>query len=166
MTRTICQATNRFYAEHAASFASTRQQAWHGWERLLPSLRTLPPSFTVLDAACGNMRFEHFLAGHGLHPAAAHAVDACPELLDSPGPDALRTNRICAALSIVLDDGADRFLGWQDAEDAFRFCHYFSDAECADLARFAEEHGARVLDSFCADGRTGDLNRYLVLQVD
>lgn len=247
MTRTICQATNRFYAEHAASFASTRQQAWQGWERLLPHLRTLPPSFTVLDAACGNMRFEHFLAGHELHPAAAHAVDACPELLASPSPEALRTNRISVdliemldaergfgtigvpacdlavcfgflhhlpharlrrrmvealmeatgsdglcilslwqfgkderlakkaqqltaaaeqTLSIVLDDGADRFLGWQDAEDAFRFCHHFSDAECAELARFAEERGARVLDSFCADGRTGDLNRYLVLQVD
>ncbi len=245
-THTICQATNRFYAEHAASFASTRQQAWQGWERLLPHLAALPQSFTVLDAACGNLRFEQFLTGHGLYPAAAYAVDACPELLAAPTPDAMQTERVCAdliemldaghdfgsigvpacdlavcfgflhhlprpdlrrrmveallgatkpgglciislwqfgkderlakkarhltaaaeqALSIVLDDDADRFLGWQDAEEAFRFCHDFSDAECAGAARFTEEHGARVLSSFCADGKTGDLNRYLVLQV-
>lgn len=246
-TRTIAKATNRFYAEHAGSFASTRQRAWQGWEQLLPHLLALPPSFTMLDAACGNLRFEHFLAGHGLRPAMAYAVDACPDLLDSPAPDALAIERISAdlmelldgerrfssldvpacnltacfgfmhhlphaifrqrmvetllastlpgglcilslwqfskdarlaeksqrltanaerALGITLDDGADRFLGWQEAEGAFRFCHDFSDAECADLARFAESCGAHMLDNYCADGKTGDLNRYLVFQVD
>lgn len=246
MTRTIARSTNRFYADHAASFASTRQRPWQGWVRLLPHLLTLPPSFTVLDAACGNLRFEHFLAERGLHPSVAYAVDACHDLLASPAPGTLRTERIPAdlielledehsfssigvppcdltacfgfmhhlphahlrermietllastkpgglcilslwqfgkdariaekaqrltgaaerTLGITLDGTADRFLGWQEAEGAFRFCHDFSDAECSDLARFAEGRGAHMLDSFSADGKTGDLNRYLVLQV-
>lgn len=241
----IAQATNRFYADHAASFASTRQHAWQGWDQLIAHLVGLPTSFTVLDAACGNLRFERFLASHGLRPATAFAVDACPELLAHPAPDAMGIQRITAdlmelldegdgfsalgvpacdltvcfgfmhhlphghlrrraiealleatrpgglcilslwqfgkdarlakkaqlitaaaeqALSLALDDPADRFLGWQGAEGSFRFCHDFSDAECAELTLFAESQGATLTDSFCADGKEGNLNRYLVLR--
>ena len=55
-------------------------------------------------------------------------------------------------------------MGWQADEDAFRFCHSFSDDEIDHLKERAEAQGALVVDDFCADGKTGDLNRYLLFQ--
>ncbi len=64
----------------------------------------------------------------------------------------------------VLEEG-DRLLGWQDDTEALRYCHDFSDAETDELRAFSESLGARIIDDFNADGRTGDMNRYLVMQV-
>ncbi len=49
----------RFYETVAVDFDATRQQAWQGWEHLLPYLK---PPLTVLDVGCGNGRFGVFLA--------------------------------------------------------------------------------------------------------
>lgn len=245
MTREICAATHRFYADHAAAFSDTRQRPWEGWEQLTPFLDELPPSPSVLDAACGNLRFERFLDGKGIRPARVFAVDACGELLDADAPDTMAVERICAdiigildtdspfeslgippcditvafgfmhhvptselrrsflealinatapgglcvlsfwqfskderiakkavqataqaqeALGITLSNGRDHFLGWEDVEGAFRFCHDFADGEVGALAAVAESCGATTVDSFCADGKEGNLNRYLVLR--
>lgn len=63
-----------------------------------------------------------------------------------------------------LDEG-DYLLGWKNVEGAWRYCHHFSDEEVGRLVA-AVSNRARVIDSFEADGRTGAMNRYVVLQKD
>lgn len=74
------------------------------------------------------------------------------------------TKRAAHALDIQLTDARDAFLGWQDDESVFRFCHDFSNEEIDELKDFAEGHGARIVDDYHADGKRGDLNRYLVME--
>ncbi len=55
------QLNQNFYQQIAESFDQTRQSAWRGWERLLPTLNQLSKSnsdnsFSVLDLGCGNGR--------------------------------------------------------------------------------------------------------------
>jgi len=64
-----------------------------------------------------------------------------------------------------LEEG-DWLLGWQDDEDAVRYCHSFSDEEATSLAETGVACGARLVGSFLADGRSGTLNRYLVFSRD
>lgn len=76
---------NQFYAQHAASFAATRSSPWHGWNILASLLRerswTGIDARTALDLACGNLRFEEFLAREFPHARFSfNAVDACPAL--------------------------------------------------------------------------------------
>ena len=61
-------------------------------------------------------------------------------------------------------DQGDRLLGWQDRQDSFRYCHHFSGAEIDALAASVAGR-AHPIARFRADGRSGDLNDYLVLQV-
>lgn len=65
---------------------------------------------------------------------------------------------------LQLDQG-DWLLGWQDERDALRYCHSFSDEEVDELVDLASEK-ASLVECFSADGRSGDLNRYLVFEVD
>ena len=90
--RRLSDITNEFYRTVHASFSATRQSPWAGWERVAEV--TFPDAdggaagggtaggsraFDVLDLACGNLRFERFLAG--LVPdARVWAVDICDEL--------------------------------------------------------------------------------------
>lgn len=62
----------------------------------------------------------------------------------------------------VLEPG-DHFLGWQDDRRALRYCHHFDEAEVDALAGKAAPL-AREIARFSADGTSGALNRYLVLQ--
>ena len=58
----------------------------------------------------------------------------------------------------------DYLLGWQGRTDVARFCHHASEAEIdALVASVAGD--ATELSRFSADGKTGDLNRYVVLRV-
>ena len=62
-----------------------------------------------------------------------------------------------------LEEG-DYLLDWQNKPGAYRYCHSFSDAEIDQLAE-ATSPAAEVIARFNADGRSGDLNRYLILRV-
>lgn len=57
----------------------------------------------------------------------------------------------------------DWLLGWQHDDRALRYCHSFSDEELEGLVEHAETR-ARLVDSLLADGKSGELNRYLVLE--
>lgn len=57
----------------------------------------------------------------------------------------------------------DYLLGWQDRADVLRFCHDFSEPEIDALAA-AVRPLAEEVSRFSADGKTGDLNRYLILR--
>lgn len=82
--RALITLNNSFYADHAASFSATRSTPWAGWNQLAEILRACGWSggrHAVLDLACGNLRFEQFLAeAFPLEPLSFHAVDSCPAL--------------------------------------------------------------------------------------
>lgn len=55
----------------------------------------------------------------------------------------------------------DYLLGWKSLPGQYRYCHHFSDAEIDRLIAELAPHASAVA-SFVADGKTGDLNRYVV----
>jgi hypothetical protein len=57
----------------------------------------------------------------------------------------------------------DYLLGWQDTPDVWRFCHDTSEDEIDKLVRSTSGLSCERL-RFSADGKRGDLNRYLVLE--
>ena len=61
-----------------------------------------------------------------------------------------------------LDEG-DFFLGWKDTVNSYRYCHSFTDAEIDELIAGVDER-ASVVARFNADGRTNNLNAYIILQ--
>ena len=61
-------------------------------------------------------------------------------------------------------DANDYLLGWQQTQGVFRYCHHFADEEVKALAASVSDV-AQLTDCFRADGRTGNLNEYLVFSV-
>ena len=61
-----------------------------------------------------------------------------------------------------LDEG-DFLLGWQHETDVLRYCHHFDDAE---ITRIVESLGVNAVESsrFSADGKSHDLNRYVIVR--
>lgn len=78
------------------------------------------------------------------------------------------TERGSLKLGIHLDtDAGDFLLGWQGREDVYRYCHSFSDSEVSEMCREAcSTTRCRIIDEYSADGRSEDLNRYVVFQRD
>ncbi len=75
-----------------------------------------------------------------------------------------RNERLRArAVPVPGGDEGDYLLGWQGRKDVARYCHSFSEDEVDALSRCCGP-AIREVARFSADGRTGDLNRYLVLQ--
>ena len=115
-------------------------------------------------------------------PGAAdrlHLVDALADVLVPQGyacisfwqfgrDDKLRkkalesTIRGSLELGLELERG-DCLLGWKDQPSTYRYCHDFTDAEIDVIAAHASCR-VRQLQRFRADGKSGDLNSYLVLQ--
>lgn len=60
-------------------------------------------------------------------------------------------------------EAGDFIIGWNNKPGAYRYCHHFSDEEIEELVASVADW-ACLVDSFEADGRTGTLNTYLVLQ--
>ncbi len=99
----LCDLNNRFYAQQAESFSSTRHSAWPGWEKCLHAvsdtmLATFKPEdgcldfdswgsrpksngkpFKIIDLACGNLRFEDFWSKRFCNFTAL-GLDACDAL--------------------------------------------------------------------------------------
>lgn len=69
-----------------------------------------------------------------------------------------------AALGLAPFDENDYLLGWQQERGVYRFCHHFPEEEINELAH-GVAHLAREAARFSADGKTHDLNRYLMLRV-
>jgi len=64
----------------------------------------------------------------------------------------------------ALHEG-DYILGWKDIPGAYRYCHSFSDAEVDQLASSVASR-ATLAARFKTDGRTGNLNTYLIFKAD
>lgn len=99
----LCQLNNDFYRDQAVSFSDTRHAKWPGWECCLKAVSSVfldQSNSVVLDVACGNLRFEKFLASQLLErQIQVWAFDSCDELLP----------QTCAGTLVekVNADGAD-----------------------------------------------------------
>lgn len=66
-------------------------------------------------------------------------------------------------IDIAQLDENDHFLGWQADPSPLRYCHHFDEREIDDLVASVGT-GAREVARYSADGASGTLNRYLVLE--
>ncbi len=76
---------------------------------------------------------------------------------------AAATDRGRAALGLPAFAPGDYLLGWQHAEDVYRFCHHATDGEIDGLIGDLSL-SCREIARFSADGKSGDLNCYVVLR--
>jgi SAM-dependent methyltransferase len=104
-------------------------------------------------------------------PLPQHRADVLHALVDHAAPGGIvavsfwqfeRDARIMAKAQPLADKG-DYLLGWQGRRDVQRYCHSFCEEEVDSLASAVAKQ-AREVDRFSADGKSGDLNRYVVLQ--
>ena len=84
--RRLNKINTAFYNEHADSFSAARGQTWPGWQRcfdlILKDLTNSGNNLTVLDLACGNLRFETFLRSQlPSLELSYYAVDNCDSLV-------------------------------------------------------------------------------------
>lgn len=99
--RALCQLNTEFYERNAASFSQTRTAPWEGWRRCMAACgfddsdeaalgqpENAQTADSVLDIACGNLRFEAFLANTYPHVDwSFFAVDNCEPLVASGQED-------------------------------------------------------------------------------
>ena len=72
---------------------------------------------------------------------------------------------VAAGLDASQLEAGDYFLGWQNEPGLWRYCHHFEELEIDALVAAACEGGkAREVARFSADGKSGAMNRYVVLQ--
>lgn len=107
--RSLINLNSRFYAHHAATFSATRSAPWEGWQRVADvvsdRLDGSPDSLSILDLACGNLRFERFLAERLPHAAIrVTAVDNCPALAADTAELARVDYRNVDVLTLLLAD--------------------------------------------------------------
>lgn len=82
----LCALTEEFYRANAESFSQTRQSPWQGWVRLLEVVEAASGQepLCVLDLACGNLRFERYLADALPNRVlSGYAVDNCNPLVEA-----------------------------------------------------------------------------------
>lgn len=121
----------RFYEDNAQSFSSTRRSSWAGWERALDLLGLGQPPCSVLDLACGNLRFEAFLAQR--YPTAsfeATCIDSCPSLsglLELPG--SVQARFVEHDLVGLLLEGEELQLPPSELTVCFGFMHHVPGSE-------------------------------------
>lgn len=68
-----------------------------------------------------------------------------------------------AGLAAAQLEENDYLLGWDAQPGVYRYCHHFDDGEVDRLVAAVADK-ACVADRFTADGRSGNLNAYLVLR--
>jgi len=62
-----------------------------------------------------------------------------------------------------LEDN-DYYYGWGDSEDK-RYVHIYSDEEIDNIKNLFSEKNLKLINEFYADGKTGNLNRYLMFKL-
>lgn len=65
-----------------------------------------------------------------------------------------------AGFSIEKLEKNDYILGWKDHPTAFRYCHFVDDEEVKQLSQ--NLINLKIIDDFLADGKSNQLNRYLI----
>ena len=129
LARRLGELNSRFYRQVGASFSATRQTGWPGWQRVLGEAGLVAGSRAdVLDLACGNLRFERYLAGQSVQ-ARVWAVDNCDELvgLGRAGAGEVRYLHVDVADALFEPGGLRAALAGVDPCDlavCFGFLHH------------------------------------------
>lgn len=127
---TLVKLNNTFYQTVCDSFSNTRQAPWKGWTLInehLPASFWKHTPLQVLDLACGNGRFEQFLASS--HPnTVIHAtcIDSCDELFALEAPTLPASLTTSFAHWDILDElhNAPSNLPLADLSACFGFFHH------------------------------------------
>lgn len=137
----------------------------------------------TLDAPAADLvccfGFMHHVPGHELRRALVEELVgtaarggivalSCWRFMDDPRI-AAQARAVTAEMrrrepSLALEP-RDHFLGWQGDASLPRYCHHIDEPELDGLAAAARAAGASEVARFSADGRSGELNRYLILRV-
>ena len=153
--RRMAELTCAFYVRVGQSFSDTRQRPWQGFERLSEELNlSQMSSVSVLDIACGNLRFERYLETLVPHVEAC-CVDADADLV-ATGITRDTIHLITSdVISSLIDDTFSTTLtdaGPFDLAVTFGFMHHVpSEALRIRLARVMLEHvrvGGHAVFSF------------------
>ena len=128
-----------------------------------------------LSAAIGAPAFDLCVAFGFMHhiPLSEHRMCVLRALVDHAQPDGYvalsfwqfgRDARIMAkAQRVAQGDEGDYLLGWQGQAGLQRYCHSFSEEEVDELVASVASR-TREVARYSADGKRGDLNRYIVLE--
>lgn len=127
----LIELNNRFYQEQGSSFADTRGAPWHGWKRCLEELDKAAAlsgksTYSVLDLACGNRRFEDFLRSSLPElKINYHGIDNSEEMM------AIRRGQNLDLLALLIQgqEQGSHYLSQIDTPDAdltvsFGFMHH------------------------------------------
>ena len=129
----LCDLTSEFYRANAESFSQTRQTAWQGWARVLQAAGIAGGAerLRVLDLACGNLRFERYVAQQLPEvPLTCYAVDNCGSLVESACAEGLprvtfqKLNVIDALAAGNLTAALDAASASCDLAVSFGFMHH------------------------------------------
>ena len=153
--RALSALTTDFYQRVSASFGATRQAPWPGWERVLEVAGAGDlPTLRVIDLACGNLRFERFLAER-VPGVRVWAFDACDALMDEGVAALSKTSSACdlhvrhldVAKALFADDDLSRCIDAPPADLSvcFGFMHHVA----------LPAHRAAVLRALAAVTRPG-----------
>ena len=132
--RALSALTTDFYQRVSASFGATRQAPWPGWERVLEATGAGDlPTLRVIDLACGNLRFERFLAER-VPNVQAWVFDACDALMEegvvalgeTDAPCELHVRHLDVAEALFADDDLSRRIDVPPADLSvcFGFMHH------------------------------------------
>lgn len=143
----LCRTTDRFYEAQAASFSATRRSGWAGWNRCLEEIardsasrgEAWPPErLSVLDLACGNMRFERYLSERlPGSTVEATAVDGCEKLAESSLDFEGTARFVRLDIAACLHEGRD--LAEEIGAPACALCACFGFMHHLPLPRWREE---------------------------
>jgi len=61
-------------------------------------------------------------------------------------------------------DEDDYYYGWGESNDK-RYVHIYSEEEIENIKQIYKKQNLKLLDEFYSDGKTGNLNRYLIFQL-
>ena len=72
---------------------------------------------------------------------------------------------VAAGLDASQLEAGDYFLGWQNEPGLWRYCHHFEEREIDALVdSLCSQNKAREIARFSGDGKSGAMNRYVVLR--
>lgn len=109
LAQRLNELNNAFYRDNAASFFATRHEPWGGWRRCVDAvdgMLTAGSRISLLDVACGNLRFEKFLRER--YPDTVFefcAVDDCAELVGAQIEDDIDFRDVDIAGGLLCGDG-------------------------------------------------------------
>lgn len=120
-----------FYRDQCESFSATRAAPWAGWAQALDAIKQAEldasTKLSVLDLACGNLRFWEFLT-EALPEVAItfYAVDSCANLLPKDADPSVRYQDldVVAALQEGLSINEQLNLPLCDLSVSFGFMHH------------------------------------------